>query len=755
MPYLSLNFFARGLVAVALFTSGYPLSHGVTPPPTSGWSVYATKTFDTVHLSVDVALQDYLDRLVTRDSDGTILCTRYHYNTAVGLPYNAPGSYFDAKFDAGSMTTPCVGPTVTTRPYYNDSAVVSSLSCSSSSSDERCFAPYSDATPKNVGSCKHACGNDSVGNPIQAGTGNKFQDEVDYVGPEGSRLTFVRYYNSSRAAAPGVSIGARWRHNFEYRLLKSADGTIRLQRPDGSVKQFRGPAGAPPDETGVLADVLDAGGNVVGWTYDDNASFIERYNQQGVLTRIDFRSGEFLAFEYSTGKLNLLSKVTDQFGRSLAFTDDGTNIMTLTTPSGGVHTYTYSFGNLQSVKHPDNTTRSYLYNEASHISTSKTSTLLTGIIDERGNRYATYKYDSRARAYRSEHAGGADVVTVTYPTTSGGTTTVASALGATHSMALSSVQGFQRPTSVSSQCLGGTCPAPGPTSFTYDANGNVTSFVDSNEARTCTSYDTTRNLPVRRVEALASSADCATALASPPTGARVLAYQWHPTLRLLNSKAEPLLVTTYTRDAAGRVTAVSEQATTDASGAQGFQAAPQGPARATAITYNAFGQVTSIDGPLPGAVDVTSFAYAANGSLLSMTNAQGHVTAFAQHGADRLARQVTYPSGAVASLTYDARGRLTTYTFEGETTSLTYDGANLLTSTALANGETYTYTYDAAQRLVSVTDAQGQKLTHTLNAAGSPTQSVVTYAGGATAVSTSRVFDALNRIQQINAAQEF
>ena len=273
--------------------------------------------------------------------------------------------------------------------------------------------------------------------------------------------------------------------------------------------------------------------------------------------------------------------------------------------------------------------------------------------------------------------------------------------------------------------------------------------------RTCTSYDTTRNLPVLSVSALAATADCAAALSTPPASARVVSFQWHPTLRLLNGKSEPLLVTSYVRDTAGRATSVSEQPTNDANGAQGFSASAQGPARVTGITYNSFGQVTSVDGPLAGAVDLTTLAYAANGNLLSLTNSKGQVTTFAQHGTDGRPRQVTYPNGAVATLGYDTRGRLTSYAIEGETTTLTYDGASLLLTAALPNGETYTYGYDSAQRLISVTDSRGQKVTHTLNAAGNPTQSVVAYANGTTAVSTSRVFDALGRVQQINGAQGF
>ena len=56
---------------------------------------------------------------------------------------------------------------------------------------------------------------------------------------------------------------------------------------------------------------------------------------------------------------------------------------------------------------------------------------MTGIIDENGNRYATWSYDANLRAVSSEHAGGANATTLSFNlgTNGTGTVTTANALG--------------------------------------------------------------------------------------------------------------------------------------------------------------------------------------------------------------------------------------------------------------------------------------------------------------------------------------
>lgn len=90
--------------------------------------------------------------------------------------------------------------------------------------------------------------------------------------------------------------------------------------------------------------------------------------------------------------------------------------------------------------------------------------LLTGITDERGVRYATWGYDDQDRAISSEHAGGADRVSLTY--NSDGTVSVLNELGKVANHSFQYIKGVRR-----INCDDGEsspdCPSSNST-FTYD-----------------------------------------------------------------------------------------------------------------------------------------------------------------------------------------------------------------------------------------------------------------------------------------------
>jgi YD repeat-containing protein len=114
----------------------------------------------------------------------------------------------------------------------------------------------------------------------------------------------------------------------------------------------------------------------------------------------------------------------------------------MTIPDGGRFIYAYDgHGNLTSVLHPDNTTRRYLYQNATYPD------LLTGIIDESGNLFASWTYDSQGRATSSQHDGGADLTKVAY--TNGGGATVTDARGNVHTYTLATQYNLVKPSAIS------------------------------------------------------------------------------------------------------------------------------------------------------------------------------------------------------------------------------------------------------------------------------------------------------------------
>jgi RHS repeat-associated protein len=100
----------------------------------------------------------------------------------------------------------------------------------------------------------------------------------------------------------------------------------------------------------------------------------------------------------------------------------------------------------------------------------------------------------------------------------------------------------------------------------------------------------------------------------------------------------------------------------------------------TTFTHNGKGQILSVDGPLPGNVDTTSFAYnAATGDLLSITRPLIGSTGFSNYNAAGQVGQVTDVNGQSNSFTYDGRGRLTviTHQADGSASSVIYNTAGL------------------------------------------------------------------------------
>jgi uncharacterized protein RhaS with RHS repeats len=153
----------------------------------------------------------------------------------------------------------------------------------------------------------------------------------------------------------------------------------------------------------------------------------------------------------------------------------------VTTPDGLVLTYSYNTsgttpnGNerLASVSYSTSpaTSQSYLYES------SIAPFGLTGIIDENGNRYATWKYDSNGRGLSSQHGISADLTTVSYDDTTGNRT-VTNALGEQEVYHFTTLQGVPKVTEIDRLASATTLAAK--RLFTYDSNGYGASATDWN-----------------------------------------------------------------------------------------------------------------------------------------------------------------------------------------------------------------------------------------------------------------------------------
>jgi YD repeat-containing protein len=519
-------------------------------------------------------------------------------------------------------------------------------------------------------------------------------------------------------------------------------------RHDGRELEFRAPSSgnvyiAGADVPDRLERLTDGSGNITGWKYlvaaDDSS---ELYGPTGKLLSITDRAGTTLTLAYSDASTpasvapaaGLLISVTDPWGRRLNFTyNSQQRIVRMTDPAGGNHDFAYdASGNPASVTFPDTKVRAFKYSEPEHTQGTALPHSLTGIVDQNGERFATFQYDTQGRAVSSEHAGGAQKVTLQY-TSPGVSTTVTDALGVSRSYGLTTLLGVIKNNGIT----GSACPACGPAAQTYDANGNVASRTDWNGNRTNYAYDLARNLETARTEGLTAAGGT-----TPQT--RTISTRWHASFRLPTGIAEPLRITTNVYDpdgtqcgARGALCSRSVQATSDASGSLGFSATPAGTARTWTYTYYA-----NNDADL-----------GKRGNVATVSNAAGHLTSITAYDAHGQPLTIVDPNGLTTTLTYDERQRLKTRTAGGELTSYDYDGVGQLTKVTLPDGSFLSYEYDPAHRLTEIQDNLGNRIAYTLDAMGNRTLEEVRDPANALAQKRSRVYNALNRLFQELGAQ--
>lgn len=625
--------------------------------------------------------------------------------------------------------------------------------------------------PKNAGgSCQN-----QVGNPINAGTGNKYQVETDYIGAGVFPLTLKRTYNSVLAQYWDSTVFKLptawtkvWASNYHLKLeydKNSADlPTVMAYRADGKILNFyQSNAGIFKPDTDIndkVVQLVDTNGVLTGWKYTVASSgVVENYDATGKLKSLTNRNGAVQTLTYTA--TGLLNKVTDPSGRTLTFAYNSANrISQMTTPDGLKYLYTYDTNNnLIKITYPDSKFKTYHYENTSFIHH------LTGITDERGIQFATFAYDTTGNAISSEHAGGVEKVSLVY--NADGSTTVTDALNNNKTYKFQIIQGIAKNTELSQSCM--SCGGSSAQKLTYDDNGNVKSRIDFKGNRTNYTYDTTRNLETQRIEGLAEDG-------STTVLTRTISTQWHATLRLPRKVAEPRKLTTYTFSEdglncgpVGSICRKTVQETTDTTGAVGLNVTASG-GRVWLYTYNPLGQLLTVDGPRTDVTDKTTYTYYSDTTtthrvydLWKITNALGHVTTISNYNANGRPLTSVDANGVTTQYAYNNRGWLSkTVVASTKTTTYTYNALGKLQTLTLPDGRTYTYGYDNAQRLVSITSGSGEKVTYTLDSLGNKTEEKITNSSGVVEKRLTQEFDALGNIaksiesvQGVNAATTY
>jgi RHS repeat-associated protein len=555
------------------------------------------------------------------------------------------------------------------------------------------------------------------GNPISPSTGEKKQVESDFLDSGAHPLHLLRTFRSIWATGsprtgtdPGM--GGAWTHNHAISLnLKdgvasiTAGGegvyTFSQQMVDGQVTWV---AAAGPDKL-----VQSLYGYAFMSSEDDS---VWHFDTTGKLRTVTQRNGWVMSYTYSAERL---AQVRNQFGRTLSFAYDlGGMLANVTAPDGQIFRYAYDTGTtLSRVSYADGTSRSYLYENGSF------PFALTGIIDEKSIRFASFAYDGQVRGIRTEHAGGADRYEVAYQS-DGSSAAVTDPIGTVRLKHYAQRQGK------SAVIDSDRPPAIGPAirSRQQANDGLLISETDFLGVTTEYTWDSLRQLKLSVTKAAGRTEE------------QARSTQWHPTFRL------PVLVTeagrsvAYTYDARGNLldTTITDTAT--------------GQTRNWAWSWTAQGLLASETDPRG---QVWNFEYDGVGNRTLVRDPLGYESRYTYNGAGRLLAE-TIANRASTSFVWDSRGRLTSRTTSGETTSYFYEPNGLLAKVSLPNGNVVSYVYDSAQRLTSVSDLRGASVQYTLDPAGNRTRETVGDNAGAITLITTRAINSLNRVESIGGA---
>jgi len=581
-------------------------------------------------------------------------------------------------------------------------------------------------------------------------SGNMFYAITDYVTAGQNKLDFTRYYNSrgSMAAIPltgfatvvplASGLNANWRSTYDRHLEMTSATSIVAERADGQRLNFTLNGATWTPDTDIDVTLAQSGDT---WTLTDRNDTVETYTSTPSvlpgytvtvpymqLISIRARNGYTQTLSYGSG---LLLSVTDSYNRSLTFAYAGNALRTVTTPDGLVITYgngpstpaLLSTPTTVSYSTTPETTVTYLYGD------SALPSALTGIIDENGNRYATWTYDSVGRVLTSQVGSGANLTTTVY--NADGSRTVTNALGVTYTYTFTPLQNMPKVSQISRAATPTTAAAT--ETFTYDGNGYLASQTDWNGNET-TYVNDVHGQPTTINEAVGS------AVARTTT----ITYDDPAFVHLPSQIVTPGLTANFTYDGGGELLTSTLTDTTTTT----TPYSTDGQTRATTNTWANF-LLASVKSPNG---NTTSFTYDATGALTAITNALGQTTNITAHTGGGLPLTVVDPNGVTTTLAYDARQRLftsTVATSQGpRTTAFTYDAAGNLTKTTLPDGSALTNTYDTAHRLTTITDLFHQNVDYTLDALGDRTQTNLTAVGNRIQRQHSDSFDALGRVLQ-------
>ncbi len=594
----------------------------------------------------------------------------------------------------------------------------------------------------------------AVGNPCDVKTGEKYEIAQDF---DLGWIALTRFYHSGISTSSG-GFGYGWTHSLGAHLALDGVGSVGIIESTGFQRAFKkiGQAYEADDDSG---DRLVQNGN---WTLY-SADSISTFGADGRLAAKRFPDGTSLTYIYDDS--DRLAAVTHSSGRTLEFVYqsndyealissvlvEGIPLATYTyTPQSQVATVTYAGGGV----------RSY------HYENQDFPQHLTGITAEDGRRYSTFTYDSIGRVISSQHAGGADGVTLAYSPNGGAIVT--DALGRQTDYTLTP-GGDTAP----SRKVTGLSDSQGTVSRTYydqsvdfrrrldtytDRRGIQTKHtyaqgVDPVSGRAVSIHTVTEavGLPEQRVVTTARDVET-NAVLTTRIGNR-------ETRTSFNTRRQPT-ANTVTDTASGqtRITSYTYCEAADV---------------AAAGSCPVEGLLKSVDGPRTDVADAVTYAYYSaddagcatggacsyrKGDLRSVTNALGQTVETLAYDALGRPLSIKDANGVVTDYTYHARGWPTSITVRGATaaedrvTQISYWPTGQVQQVTEPDGSSVTYVYDAAQRLTDIADNAGNTIHYTLDNAGNRLKEDTLDTGGTLRRTLARTFNTLGQLTALKDA---
>ena len=580
-----------------------------------------------------------------------------------------------------------------------------------------------------------------AGNPINIFSGNKIQRELDFKTGGESPLYLQRVYNSY-SKDTGL-FGYGWISVFDQKL-KYDSGAQQAAVIDetGAAQRFDLVNGQWVDESSSKGELVRNADN--SWTYTMYDNTVKTYNASGQIRTIKNFLNHDLTFNYVNGRL---STVTDEFGRTISFTFNGSGLVSdVLDPDQQKYSYRYNGTNLQYVYFPDATPNNLddnAYKEY-HYENAQYPNALTGITDEERKRFATWKYDSFGRAWSSEHAGK-EVETVSY--NSDGTVTTTNQKGRSTIFSFASIKGLLKVTDVVGEQTSNCAAAF--QNRTYDPD---TGFVDTTTdwRGNVTEYETNEYGQVESKIVHDTGLGWARTLGGEVTYESSVEYD---SKQLPWNITTPGLYETRTYTSENRPWVITKTDTTNHS----VPYSTNGQVRQWQYTYvmhtgTDIVKTITLDGPRSDNDQIVQ-EFDLQGNLISVKNSKNHEVRFTDYNAKGQPGNKYDENNLRTEYLYNERGWLRferVYVSTGVLqTEYIYYKNGLLKEVRQSNGADISYEYNDARHLTAIENNLGERKEYTPDdMTGEWMNYVIKNASGAVEFSMDRVFDDMGRLKE-------